>query len=133
VPGPWQTSAFEANITVPLQMRIPPRLHIPLPPSKREGVDAAASAMQDRVKIREAGVTHTSPCNRSLSVSLTIVCEAGCDCVVWPPPASESLREFGVLSVELVTSAVASRLGQGTDTVVLELAAGSFSFHLSAR
>ena len=85
-----------------------PQLHIPLPSSTREGLDAAVSATQEGIEIREAG----------------------CNCTVWPTQSADLWKASGVLSLELATSAVAARLGQGADTVVLELASGSFSFHV---
>jgi hypothetical protein len=67
----------------------------------------------------------------------------GCDCVVWPEQEesasdgssyARSSRRSGVLSVALASSPAAARLGSGeVDTVVLELAAGSYAFTVSTR
>lgn len=111
VAGPWQTSGFEANVTIPLQMPTNPQIHIPLPASKWEGLGAAVSATQDGIEIREAG----------------------CNCTVWPAQSADSRQASGVLSLYLATSSVAARLGQGADTVVLVLASGSFSFHVGTH
>jgi hypothetical protein len=54
VAGPWQVDGFEANVTLPLQLPTPPRVHLPLPRSTREGLTAAASALEQGVEIREA-------------------------------------------------------------------------------
>ena len=88
-----------------------PRLHLPLPSPKQASLGAAASALQEGIEIRERG----------------------CDCVVWPAGPSDDLAlRHGVLSVERAASPVAERLGQEEDTVVLELAAGSYSFLVGA-
>ena len=106
-----QVDGFEANVTVPLQLPTHPQVHLPLPRSTQEGLAAAASAREQRVEIREAG----------------------CDCVVWPEPAEGDARaRSGVLSVALVVSPAAARLGAGEDTVVLELAAGVYTFRVAA-
>ena len=55
--------------------------------------------------------------------------------MVWPAGPNDDLAlqlRHGVLSVELAASPVAERLGQEEDTVVLELAAGSYSFLVGA-
>ena len=102
---------FTANVSIPLQMPTNPRLHLPLPSPKQASLGAAASALQEGIEIRERG----------------------CDCVVWPAGPSDDLAlRHGVLSVELAASPVAERLGQEEDTVVLELAAGSYSFRVGA-
>ena len=103
---------FTANVSIPLQMPSNPRLHLPLPPPKQASLGAAASALQEGIEIRERG----------------------CDCVVWPAGPNDDLAQLrhGVLSVELAASPVAERLGQEEDTVVLELAAGSYSFRVGA-
>lgn len=109
VAGLWAVDGFEANVTLPLQLPTPPQVHLPLPRSTREGLPAAASALEQRVEIREVG----------------------CDCVVWPEPAGGRARS-GVLSVALAASPAAARLGAGEDTVVLELVAGSYAFRVAA-
>ena len=104
---------FTANVSIPLQMPSNPRLHLPLPAPKQASLGAAASALQEGIEIRERG----------------------CDCVVWPAGPNDDLAlqlRHGVLSVELAASPVAERLGQEEDTVVLELAAGSYSFLVGA-